>query len=102
MLFRSSVTAPVYNSYSSTNITTAAYTQLVASTSAQANFVDIFDSSGQSMILAVGPSGQEVIQAYIAPGGEQIPLAIPAGSRVAYKALTANATSGYVTINFLT
>jgi hypothetical protein len=89
--------------YSSTNITTAAYTQLVASLGAAANVVDIFDSSGQAMILAVGPSGQEVIQAYIPPGGEtQMPISIPAGSRVAYKALTATANSGYLLINFLT
>ena len=100
---RSSATPPVYNVYSSTNITTSAYTQLVASTSATTNIVDIFDSSGQAMILATGVSGSEIVQAYIPPGGEtQIPLYIPAGVRVAYKALSGNATTGYLTINFLT
>jgi hypothetical protein len=100
---RGSATAPIQNVYSSTNITTAAYTQLVASTLATTNIVDIFDSSGQAMILAVGPAGQEIIQAYIPPGGEtQLPLSIPSGSRIAYKALTANATTGYLTMNFLT
>ena len=100
---RGSATVPVQNIYSSTNITTSAYVQLVASTLAAVNVVDIFDSSGQAMILAVGPSGQEVIQAYIPPGGEtQMPISIPAGSRVAYKALSANATSGYLLMNFLT
>jgi hypothetical protein len=94
--------APVYNAYGTTNITTSAYTQLVASTAASVSLVDIFDSSGQAMILAVGPSGQEVIQAYIAPGGEQLPVSIPAGARIAYKALTANATTGYLTMNLLT
>jgi hypothetical protein len=99
-LGRTSANAPVYNVYSTTNVTTAAYTQLVASTTSQTNFLDIFDSSGQAMILATGASGSEVIQGYIAPGGAQLPLKIPAGSRVAYKALTANATSGYVTMSF--
>lgn len=91
--------APIQNVYSSTNITTAAYTQLIASTTSATTFVDIFDSSGQAMILAVGGSGSEVIQAYIAPGGDSFFLAIPAGSRVAYKALSANATSGYLLLN---
>ena len=91
--------APIYNVYSSTNITTSAYTQLIASTTSATTFVDIFDSSGQAMILAVGASGSEVIQAYIPPGGDAFSLSIPAGSRVAYKALTANATSGYLLLN---
>jgi hypothetical protein len=99
---RSSANAPVYNVYSSTNITTSAYVQLVASTTSTTNYIDIFDSSGQAMILGVGGSGSEVIQAYIPPGGDQIQLAIPSGSRVAYKALTATANSGYLLMNFYT
>ena len=92
--------APVYNAYSGANITTAAYTQLVASTTSATNALDIFDSSGQAMILATGAAGAETVVAYIPPGGEQVLVAIPAGTRVAYKALTANATSGYLLINF--
>ena len=93
--------APVYNVYSSTNITTSAYVQLIASTSNATNIVDIFDSSGQAMILGVGGSGSEVVQYYVPPGGDTFTLAIPAGSRVAYKALTGNATSGYLLVNLL-
>lgn len=99
---RSSANAPVQNIYSSVNITTSAYVQLVASTTSTTNYLDIFDSSGQAMILGVGGAGVEVIQAYVPPGGDQIPLAIPSGSRVAYKALSANATSGYLLMNFYT
>lgn len=99
---RSSANAPVYNVYSSTNITTSAYVQLIASTTSAANYLDIFDSSGQAMILAVGASGSEVIQGYISPGGDQVPLHIPAGSRVAYKALTSNATAGYLLMSLYT
>jgi hypothetical protein len=95
-----SANAPVYNVYSSTNITTSAYTQLVASTTSAANAVDIFDSSGQGMILATGTAGSETIVAYVPPGGASYQVAIPASTRVAYKALTANATSGYLLINF--
>lgn len=99
---KASATPPFFNDYTSTSITTSAFTQLVASTNAQINLLDIFDSSGKSMILAVGASGSEVVEAYIAPGGEQIPIFIPAGSRISYKALSVNATTGYLTMNFLT
>jgi hypothetical protein len=93
--------SPVYNSYSSTNVTTSAYTQLIASTTSATNMVQVFDSSGQAMILATGAAGSEVIQAYIPPGGADFNLAIAAGTRVAIKALTANATSGYLLVNLL-
>lgn len=93
--------APVYNSYSSTNVTTSAYTQLIASTTSATNMVQVFDSSGQAIILATGAAGSEVIQAYIPPGGADFNLAIAAGTRVAIKALTANATSGYLLVNLL-
>jgi hypothetical protein len=90
---------PVYNVYSSTNITTSAYVQLIASTTIDTTWVDIFDSSGQAMILATGAAGFETIQAYIPPGGDSFSLAIAPGTRVAYKALTANATTGYLLLN---
>lgn len=93
--------APVYNVYSGTNITTSAYVQLVASTTSTTNKVQIFDTSGQSMILATGGAGSEVDQVYVPAGGDVFTLQIPAGTRVAYKALTGNATAGYLIINFL-
>lgn len=94
---------PVVNNYGSTNITTAAYVQLVSSTSVQTTSVDVEqDTSGQTMILAVGPAGQERDVAYIqAGGGTQLPLLIPQGTRISYKALSGNATTGYVIINLL-
>jgi hypothetical protein len=91
--------APVQNLYGTTNITTAAYTQLIASTTSATNKVTIFDSSGQSMILATGGAGSEVILAYIPPGGAEIPVKIAAATRIAYKALSANATTGYLLMN---
>jgi hypothetical protein len=91
--------APVYNVYGTTPVTTGAYVQLIASTTSATNYIDIFDSSGQAMILATGAAGSEVIQAYIPPGGDAFSFAIPAGTRVAYKALTANAASGFLLMN---
>lgn len=96
-----SANAPVYNVYGSTPISTSAYTQLVASTSNAINTIFIFDSSGQAMILATGGAGVETIQLYIQPGGGVYSLAIAAGTRIAYKALTANATTGYLLMSFL-
>lgn len=94
--------APFRNSYSMTPVTTAAYVQLVASTTSETNLLDIFDSSGQTLVLAVGGAGSEVDQIYIVPGGnEKIPLKIPAGSRVSVKAISGNASSGELVINFL-
>lgn len=100
---RASANAPAINQYGSTNVTTAAYVQLVASTTSATNLIEIFDSSGQTMILGVGAAASEVVQLYIIPGGNgQVPLSIPAGSRVAIKAQTATASSGYIVINFYT
>lgn len=93
--------SPVYNAYASSNITTTAYVPLVASTANPVNTIHIFDSSGQAMILATGPSGSEVDQIYVPPGGDTFTLYIPVGTRIAYKALTADATAGYLLMDFL-
>ena len=91
------------NVYSTTNVTTAAYTQVVASLASNVNIIDIFDSSGQTMVIATGAAGAEVQKAYIYPGGPgQIPLAIAAGTRVAIRAVSANATLGEINMTFYT
>lgn len=92
---------PVINQYSTTPVTTTAYTTLLASVGgAGINFLDIFDSSGQAMILATGAAGSEVPLAYIPPGGDQILALVTSGTRLSIKALTANATAGYILANF--
>lgn len=87
--------------YSITNVTTAAYTQLIASTSSDTSEIEIFDSSGYTNLLAVGASGTEVDQIYILPGGNgRIKLRIPASSRVSVKSVVQTLTIGELTINF--
>lgn len=87
--------------YTSTSVTTAAYTQLLASTSAAINEVEIFDSSGQTLVLATGTAGAEADQVYIFPGGNgRIPLAIATSTRVAIKAVSATANTGEISVNF--
>ena len=86
--------------YSSTNVTTSAYTQLIASTAGAIKEVEIFDSSGSTMVLATGAAASEVDKNYVFPGGNgRIPMAIAASTRLSVKAISANATTGEITIN---
>lgn len=90
-----------YNDYSSVNVLTSAYVQLIASSTSATTEIEIFDSSGQGMILAVGAAASEVDQIYIFPGGNgRIPLKINASSRISIKAKTATASVGFIMINF--
>lgn len=84
------------NDYSSVNVTTSAYVQIVASSAAAINRLYIADTSGSAIILATGGAGSEVDQLYIGPGGSDAPyeLNIPASTRISIKALDASATSG--------
>lgn len=89
------------NDYTVTPVTSSAYVQLLGSTSAVINAIEIFDSSGQTLVLAFGAMGSEVDQIYIIPGGNgRIPLSIPSGTRVSIKAVTATASAGYIDANF--
>lgn len=92
--------AQITNNYSSVNVTTSAWTQLVASTSQSIKKLEIFDSSGQTLQIGVGAAGSEVSQIYIIPGGNGvISIGIPQGSRISIKAVSANATAGNLYIN---
>lgn len=90
------------NDYSSVNVTTGAYVQLLAAASVTAAVkeIEIFDSSGQTLLLATGAAASEVDQIYIIPGGNgRIPLAIAASTRISVKAVSATASSGEIIIN---
>lgn len=96
-----SAVAIARNDYSSSNVTTSAYVELVASTSDVINQLDVFDSSGRTLVFAVGGSGSEVDQFNIVPGGNGVvPLRIPAGSRISVKAVSGTANSGELDISF--
>lgn len=98
---KASANAPARNDYTLINVTTAAYQELVNSTTSASTEIEIFDSSGQTLVLALGGSGSEVNQLNIFPGGNgRIPLAIPAGTRVSIKAVSATANAGEIDINF--
>jgi hypothetical protein len=86
--------------YSSTNVTSAAYVELIASTSDEIKEIEIFDSSGQLLILALGAATEEVDKCFIFPGGlGKQQLSIPAGTRVSLKATSTSATTGLIAVN---
>lgn len=87
--------------YATTNVTTAAWVQLVASLGRYVTEISVFDSSGQTLKLGVGAPGSEVTQLIITPGGNgTVPLNIPKGSRVSIRAISATANAGESDINF--
>lgn len=90
-------------SYTATNVTTAAYVTLSASTPVSSSNLVIIDTSTQLMKLAVGAAGFEVdICAFQGNGSPiSIPAYILAGSRLSLKAISASATSGFNVVSFL-
>lgn len=86
----------VRNVYSSTNVTTGAWVQLIASTAAAINCITVFDSSGQTLKLGTGAAGFETIALIVPPGGLGgcIPLHIDAGTRISIEAISATASTG--------
>lgn len=97
---RSHVGTPVLTNYASTPVTSSTYVQIVASTAAQINLIELFDSSGQTLYLAVGAAASEVNQLIIIPGGNgQVSLSIPSGSRISLKATSTSATAGINVLN---
>lgn len=87
--------------YSATPVTTAAYTELTASTSTAIYLLNIFDSSGYPIILATGGAGAESDLLYIPPGGFPGPteVYIAAGTRLSIKAIGATASTGDLVLN---
>lgn len=98
---RTTANAPIRRDYSTGNVTTGAYVQLVASLTTTCSEIEIFDSSGQTLFLATGGAGSEVDQILIFPGGNgRIPLRIAAGTRISIKAVSATANTGEIDLNF--
>lgn len=90
------------NVYSVTNVTTGAWVQLIASTAAAATEIQLFDSSGQTLELGIGGSGSESRVLIISPGGNgAVPLAIPSGSRISVRAISATASVGEIDVTLL-
>lgn len=89
--------------YSLSNVTSGAWVEVDASTAADINMLTIFSSCGNPIELGVGAASSEARILIIPPGGldAPVPLAIPAGSRLAVKALASSCTSGNLLITGL-
>lgn len=86
--------------YASVNVTTGAYVELIASTVAEAVQLEITDTSTQLLVLAFGAAASEVDTLYIPPGGNGlVNIVVPIGTRLSIKAISGNATTGYLAIN---
>lgn len=89
-------------SYASGNVTTSAYTELFASTALQFSKIQILDTSGQILKIAVGPVGEELdICSTAVNGVVVVPCFIGIGSRISIRAVNANATTGYNVLSLI-
>ncbi len=83
-------------SCASVNVTTSAYSTLIASTAISCSALGITDTSTKILKLAIGEAGAEIdICQCPVSGSVVIPYFIPAGTRISIKAIDANATTGY-------
>jgi hypothetical protein len=90
----------IRNAYAGTNVTTSAYVELDAALNANVSAIEIFDSSGETLLLALGAASGEVDTLFIMPGGNGfLNCALPKGARLSVKAVSGNATTGELTIN---
>lgn len=75
--------APVLHNFATTGITAAAYTQIIASTSAKAIIWQFSNTSGSHITIATGAGGAEAPFAIIPPGGAaEISISIAASTRI--------------------
>lgn len=89
---------------SATNITTSAYVQLSASTPITTRKVVISNGTSSILLMAIGASGSEVgLFAITATSSLVVELSntLPAGSRISLEAVSATASSGFVTVSLL-
>ena len=89
-----------HNNNTTNNITTTTYVELVTSTATESQEIELSDTSGEVLKIAFGAAGFEVDQFLVIPGGNgRIRLRIPASTRISVKAISANATSGFLCLN---
>lgn len=86
----------VRNDYSSTNVTTGAWVEVIASTAAAINVLYITDTCGQVLELGTGAAASEARKLLIPRGGmaEPVWLAVPAATRISLRAISDNCTTG--------
>ena len=79
----------------------AGWLQIFSSTAEQVNFIEIFDSTGDTARLGTGAVASEANLLQIVPGGNgHIPLRVDAGSRLVIRPIVTPAAGSETTINF--
>lgn len=87
--------------YVATNVTTAAWVELIDEWPEASTAIEFFDTSGRVIKIATGAPGSEVEVPYqIFPGGSGVvPIQISKGQRVAIRAVDATASVGRLFVN---
>lgn len=89
----------IRNAYASTGVTTAAYVELDSALNHEINEIEISDSSGSALKLALGAAGSEVDLMYIHPSmSRRVRVKMPKGARLSIRAVDTNATTGQLLI----
>lgn len=86
----------IRHNYASTNVTTGAWVQIIASTAATINTMIIDDTCGEVMELGTGAPASETRKMLVPRGGQGVPvdLAVPSGTRISLRAISGNCTAG--------
>lgn len=100
---RNTVNASVANDCTSTTITAAAYVTMVASLAGACSAIEVFNTTAKAIKLAIGAAASEADIYTLPPGtkSEIIPREIKKATRISAKALGADATTGFLVVNFL-
>ena len=80
---------------------TGAWLEIVASAGQNINFIEIFDSTGETARMGTGAAASEVDLLQILPGGNgHLPVRIDSGTRIAIRPLITPTPNTETTINF--
>jgi hypothetical protein len=90
-------------SFASTNVTTGAWVQLIASLAQACSAIEVFNGSPAMIKIAQGSAGNEVAVPYtILPGGSPsvLPIELSSLARISLETVDQTANTGYIVINF--
>jgi hypothetical protein len=90
--------------YSMTSVGITSWVQIITATVRDIDCIMVFDSSGETMELGIGPESSEQRALLIPPGGFSgpVPLAMPVGTRVSIRAVSTGVTAGELIMTGLT
>lgn len=86
-----------------TDVEQATYEEVDASVAERAEAFEVENTTDSAIVFATGAAASEVdMPVYIAPGvAKVVHRALPAGTRLSVRAVNADATLGFVIINYL-